>query len=104
MPGGGVALATGMPTVVHVAPPSAERSTMIVVQQYFFFGLKLVSDVDTAPLGSTCGSRYVAPCGRCPCVGSGCGADHGVCLPFGSAVAYDRYGTGVARWKFTHMA
>src|SRR3954453_17830609 len=98
----GIVIVAG--SVVHVLPPSLDLSTNVVAGELSWCaGLKFVTVVYTVPSGATCGSRYVAPCGLCPFVGSGCGADHGVCVPSARASAYETYGTGVTVWKFAHI-
>src|SRR5215471_6315855 len=103
MSGGGVALATGVPTTDHVRPPSVDSSTKIEVQHRPFAGLKLVSVVKMLPSGVMCGSTYVAPCGVCGARGSASGFDQSVCVPSGFALATDTKGSGVRKWKSTHM-
>ncbi len=76
---------------------------MIEAQQKPFLGLKFVSVVYTTPLASTCGSRYVSPCGCKLPNGKDSGADQSVWVPSGFASANDTNGSGTRLWKSTHM-
>src|SRR5947209_136777 len=102
MSGGALTLCTMVDTDCQLTPPSVERSRRMLVS--VDLSAKLVRGVNTVPLPSTCGSRYVSPCGLLPAVGRRCGLDHGVCVPSARASANEANGTGDKESKTTHIA
>src|SRR5216684_6581450 len=104
MRGGAITSAMTFDTDCHVTPPSIDLSSRMFVQQKPPFGSKLVSVVNTVPLPSTCGSRYVSPCGLLPAVGSNMGDDHAVCVPSALASAYATQGLAVIESNTVHIA
>src|SRR5207237_7823841 len=103
--GGATMSSATRPAIVHVAPPSFERSMMILSDANWCAGPPLVRVVQSVPSGATCGNRYVAPCGIAEPTGSLTGVDQSVCLPSGSAVAHETTGCGVQQpVQSTHIA
>src|SRR5258708_36438599 len=100
--GGAMTLWTMVETECHDTPPSVELSRRMLVR--VDLSAKLVSGVKMVPFPSTCGSRYVSPCGLLPALARRTGVDHAVCVPSDFASANEAKGTGVRESNTTHNA